>query len=407
MADEFIPISQLPAGQAINTASGTGNIDNFAIGGTSPQPVTSTLFTGPAAGLTGTAPSLTAEFALNIVYSQIVLTVDGSNRIAWDVGNAHCAIVTITADSVLQVPSNMEAGGKYDLTVIASNDAQLVFEGDNIYQFNIGSFPFFEDGKTILEFNSDGTNMACVSVNTGYAPFTSLEDSLPNTWYTTRKASAYTGTPTNITALNDFGSNTITATKSGTGNIVLTDNALNTVAGFDFGSANTNRIFSLGTVPIGSIMSGGNMSMMAMVKTSSMDNVARVIFGWINAFNTIYLGYDTSTTQIDGFLFTPGGGTEDVVGNASTIASGVTLLTWIKNSSGSSYLYANGVLIGTATQTHAPTGSAVTCWLGSANAGGLSPLQGSIGDFVIWNRALSTTERTNIEIELMSIYGVV
>lgn len=358
-------------------------------------------------GDNSTRIATTAFVAAATGFSQITLTVSGTNRIAWDLSLGKSAIVTITTDAVLEIPTNMEAGGTYDLTVISSNDAQITFEGSFIYQFNLGSFPFFIDGKTILYFNSDGVGMACVSVNTGYAPFTSLEDSSPNTWYTTRKASAYTGTPTNITALNDFGSNAITASKSGTGNIVLTTNALNTVAGFDFGSTNTNRIFSLGTVPIGSIMSGGNMSMMAMVKTSSVDNVARVIFGWINAFNTIYLGYNTSTIQIDGFLFTPGGGTEDVVGNASTIASGVTLLTWIKNSSGSSYLYANGVLIGTATQTHAPTGSAVTCWLGSANAGGLSPLQGSIGDFVIWNRALSTTERTNIEIELMSIYGVV
>lgn len=358
-------------------------------------------------GDNSTRIATTAFVAAATGFSQITLTVSGTNRIAWDLSLGKSAIVTITTDAVLEIPTNMEAGATYDLTVISSNDAQVTFEGNFIYQFNLGSFPFFIDGKTILYFNSDGVGMACVSVNTGYAPFTSLEDSSPNTWYTTRKASAYTGTPTNITAVNDFGSNAITASKIGTGNIVLTDNALNTVQGFDFGSGNTDRKFSLGTVPIASIMGSGNMTVMAMVKTSSVDNMERVIFGWVNNFNTVYMGYNTSTTVVDGFLFTPIGGAEILSSALAAIASSVVLLIWVKNATGNSYLYANGILIATTTQTHAPTGSATSMYIGALNAGGTSPMQGSIGDFVIWARALSDTERTNIELELMSIYGVV
>lgn len=373
MADEFIPISQLPAGQEISTESGIGTINNFIV---------------------------------NEVFNPITLTVDGSHRIAWDVNAARSAMVPISANAVLQVPTNMAAGGKYDLTVISSNNAQLTFEGSNIYQFNIGSFPFFINGKTILEFNSDGTGMACVGVNTGYAPFTPLEDSSPNTWYTTRKVSAYTGTPTNITAVNDFGSNAITASKSGTGNIVLTANAINTVDGFDFGSGNTNRDFDLGTPNASAFMNGGAMTMMAMVKASTVDNVARVLFSWSSAFKDFYLGYNTSTTQIDAFVFDNITGTGIVSGNSSTIGTSPTLLTWVKNPSGTSYLYSNGVQIGSATQIQSTTGTATQCQLGNFNAGGLFPMQGSIGDFVVWNRSLSDKERSNIEIELMSIYGV-
>lgn len=341
-------------------------------------------------------------------FTQVTLTVDGSNRIAWDLNLARSAIVTITADAVLQVPTNMTAGGTYDLTVLSSNNAQLTFEGDFIYQFNIGSFPFLINGKTILTFKSDGSGMACSSINTGYTALTALQDSAPSTWYTTRKASAYTGAPTNITAINDFGLNGFTATKIGTGNIVLTTNALNTVDGFDFGSTNTDRAFSLGTVGSAPFNTANNTSMMAVVKTSSVDNVLRIIFGWVGdgsfGSTNLYLGYNTSAPNVQGFIFTNTGGA--ITGTDSTIASGVTLITWVKNAAGTSYLYANGVLVASGTQTQSWGGTATSCYVGKMNAGGTSVMQGSFGDLAIWARALSDTERQKIELQLMSIYGV-
>jgi hypothetical protein len=370
MADEFIPISQLPSGQEISTASGTGVMNNFVV---------------------------------NEVFNTVTLTVDVNHRIAWDVNVARSAVLTITANAVLEVPTNMAAGGKYDLTITSSSNAQLTFEGNGIYVFNTGAYPTLVNGVSILTFESDGTKMYCTSINTGYAVIDPLTTSAPNTWYSTRYAGAYTGTPSNVTAIHDFGSNAISGSKVGTGNILLTTAALNAIDGFDFGSANTDRDFSLGTPNISTIMTSGDMTMLAVIKASTTDNVTRSIFSWENASNTLALSYNPSTNGVEGFSL-HGVANTTITGTLTTLASGVSIIMWIKKASGASLLYGNGVQIGSLTQSEVQSGGASVSSVGNFAEG--SPMRGSFGDLAIWSRILTNTEITNINAQMKAVYGV-
>lgn len=411
-----IPISQLPNSQPIKAASGAITY-NGVIGDVTPTAATFTTATiqnAPSAGTDGVnktyADSLIApggQVALLNVAQQFTkqhnfdiatLSVSG-NTITWNLDNAQVATVTISSNAFLQTPTNIQAGGKYTLFVTSSSSAQLIFSPD--YQFDLGSFPYLQDGKTILEFSSDdGVTMYLTSVNTGYETLTPIEDSLPGTWYAARKG--YTGTTSNVTAATDFGSNGITGTKTGTGNIIIT--ALNGVDGFDFGSTNTDRVFSLGTPNISAFMPGGVSTQMAVIKPSTTDNVTRSLFSFDNAFDNFYFAYNPSTNIFECWTFDNTIGGAIITGTVPNLGTSVTILTWVKNAAGNSYLYANSALVGTAVMLDSPDGPASVCEVGSFSSG--SPMRGIFGDLIVWGRALSDAEREACELELMSIYGV-
>jgi hypothetical protein len=76
----YIKISQLPSGQAISSAFGTITLDTAIIGSITPEPVTSSLFTGAGTGLTGTAASLTSGKATVLATARAIngVNFDGS-----------------------------------------------------------------------------------------------------------------------------------------------------------------------------------------------------------------------------------------------------------------------------------------------------------------------------------------
>lgn len=337
----------------------------------------------------------------SLLPQEAILVPNVDNNISWDVGNYPQAVTTIATNTLLKIPTGMQAGKTYNLRIISSNGAQLIFQGANIYRFNINGFPVLEDGESILEFYCNGTQMLGTIIDTGYEDFTPIADSAPNTWYAARKG--YTGAASNVTAATDFGSNGITGTKTGTGNIIIT--AVNGVDSFDFGSTNTDRVFSLGTPNISALMPGGVSTQMAVIKPSTTDNVTRSLFSFDNAFDNFYFAYNPSTNIFECWTFDNTVGGAIITGTVPSLGTSVTILTWVKNAAGNSYLYANSALVGTAVMLDSPDGAALVCEVGSFSSG--SPMRGVFGDLIVWGRALSDSEREACELELMSIYGVV
>lgn len=336
--------------------------------------------------------------------------IDGStlsvvdDRIDWDTDITKNANVTISSDTYLDAPSSLEAGGKYSIVITSSAGAQLIF--NPVYKFNITGYPVLVDGVTVLTFRSNGTNMYCTSVNTGYEDFSPIDDSNPNTWYAARLPASYSGSTSNVTGVNDFGSNVINATKQGTGNILITDNALNSQPAFDFGSANTDRSFTFGTPVVGSFMTGGAMTIMTVFEPSNTDDTKQVIFGWQTASDDFYLSYNPFTGEVEAYIFDNIGGGALITGSVPD-PEAVNIITWVKNTAGDSYLYCNGAQIANGAQTQTVQGSASECLFGSLSVGGLTAFSGNIGDLIIWASALDTATRQDCELELKSVYGVV
>lgn len=223
--------------------------------------------------------------------------------------------------------------------------------------------------------------------------------SAPATLYTPLFSGGYSGSASNVTQANDLGSNGINAAKAGTGNILLTQMS-NGVLGFDFGSANSNREFTMGTIPIASLISGNEFTIMAVVRATSAHTGS--IFGWENNFDTFYFDYNSTANSATGLLFDTTLST--VTGTTPTLLNKTNILTWTRDSSFVGKMFTNSVQIGTISQPESPDGTATACQIGRSPSDG--PFQGIIGTISFWKRVLPDAERLAIEAQLAQTFGI-
>lgn len=392
--DATIRDLKLYANWTLNGIGTTVNVDSFVINPTITNGATLT-----SNSLVPNLPQLwtqqhnPAPFALSVV----------SGKINWDLNDAQDATVPITSDTQLNRPTNIQDGGKYSLTIAASGGAQLTYEGYSNFLFSTPA-PVLANGINILEWKGIGTKMYFISITNDYATlYNALADSSPNTSFVAYYDNPYGGSSSNITSVVDFGSNALSNSKIGTGNILFDSS----IPAFDFGALNTDKAFNLGTPNLSSFIVGGEMTVMVVVIPATIDNVNRTLVGANTAFNNFYLGYNTQLGQIDGWIFS-GGGVHLITATGVIFQVGEPILiTWVKNASGDSFIYVNGVQAVNATQVANPTGSTLDAYFGKFNTGGLTPCEGSIGMLSIWTRSLETvTERPLIENQQMIIFGI-
>jgi len=328
--------------------------------------------------------------------------VDG--KISWDLDEAQFATVTISANTVLLPASNPQNGGRYKLIVVASAGADLTFGGDDFYLFNTGSSPIIENGKNKFIFDFDGENMISNTPLNGYASLNPIPALAPNSWF---NAKDYVGLPSNVTTVNDQGSNNIDGVKIGTGNINI--GSINGVDSFNFGATNTNKGFNTGLINVSNLMVAGGMTIIAAIKPNNAVNAFQSIFTYSNNFDLLLFSFNPSNGNVEGVIGQGGNG-YTLSGNSPSIAVGKpTVLSWVKNSLSNSFLYENKVQINPNGQTQ------IVNLVGTAAQSGIaftigSPyisLSGELGELLIFSSALSNLNRIAIEQWLMNKYSII
>jgi hypothetical protein len=330
-----------------------------------------------------------------------------NGKIAWDLNEAQFAKVTITSDTTLLPATNAQDGGRYRLIVTASGGAQLKFGGDDFYSFTSNSI-ITQDGIQKFLFDYNGMKMLGDIPANVYVSANPIPALAPASWY---NAKDYVGSPSNITTINDQGSNNFNGTKNGTGNIILSPS--NGIDGLDFGSANNNKTFSLGLIPVSDIMSDGDMTIIAVVKPGNAVNNSQMIFGYGTNFDNLLFSFNPSNGNVEGFLFkgigTPPIGSTVVNGVSASIAAGKsTVLSWEKNAAGDSYLRENKVQINIngQTQLQSLVGTATQSGIGGFSVGGYIPMSGILLELLIFPSILSNTDRESVEQWLMNKFSI-
>ena len=263
-----------------------------------------------------------------------------NNQISWDLDEAQFATVTISANASLLPASNPQNGGRYKLIVVASAGAQLTFGGDDFYLFNTGSSPVLQNGKNKFIFDFDGENMISNTPLNGYASLNPIPALAPNSWF---NAKDYIGLPSNVTTVNDQGSNNIDGVKIGTGNINI--GSINGVDSFNLGAANTNKGFDTGLINVSNLMVAGGMTIIAAIKPNNAVDAFQSIFTYSNNFDLLRFSFNPSNGNVEGVIGQGGNG-YTLSGNSPSIAVGKpTVLSWVKNSLSNSFLYENKVQI--------------------------------------------------------------
>ena len=95
-------------------------------------------------------------------FNQATLTADSANALAWNLSTQQVAIVTLTGNSQLDVPTNQQAGGVYTIVIKQDGTGGHTLDFDSIYKFPNGSAPTITttaNAVDIVSFVSDGSNM--------------------------------------------------------------------------------------------------------------------------------------------------------------------------------------------------------------------------------------------------------
>lgn len=93
-------------------------------------------------------------FTKQQTFTEVALT-EGAN-VSWNLDDAQCAVLTLTADAQLDNPTNMKAGGSYVLRVVTGGN-ELTF--DTAFVWEGGVAPAVNSGTCLLTFYSTGTSM--------------------------------------------------------------------------------------------------------------------------------------------------------------------------------------------------------------------------------------------------------
>ncbi len=89
-------------------------------------------------------------------------TLTDAASIAWNMSTEQNAQVTITANRVMDAPTNLKAGGKYALRVVQDGTGGRTLTYNAVYKFDNSILPLLDTtagASTILNFYSDGTNL--------------------------------------------------------------------------------------------------------------------------------------------------------------------------------------------------------------------------------------------------------
>ena len=157
----------MPTFPSISAAS-TANVDNGSDSISLARPdIKTTLdnvnsiistYNGKVIVVTDESQSFTAQQYFN----QATLTADSANALAWNLSTQQVAIVTLTGNSQLDVPTNQQAGGVYTVVVKQDGTGGHTLDFDSIYKFPDGSAPTITttaNAVDIVSFISDGSNM--------------------------------------------------------------------------------------------------------------------------------------------------------------------------------------------------------------------------------------------------------
>lgn len=91
-------------------------------------------------------------------------TLTDAANISWDLDGAQAAKVTLAGNRTLDNPTNMKAGGSYQLRVIQDATGGRTLAYGTAYKWPGGSAPVLSTGANdvdIISCISDGTNMYC------------------------------------------------------------------------------------------------------------------------------------------------------------------------------------------------------------------------------------------------------
>ena len=330
-----------------------------------------------------------------------------NNQISWDLDEAQFATVTISANANLFPASNPQNGGRYKLIVVASAGAQLTFGGDDFYLFNTGSSPVLQNGKNKFIFDFDGENMISNTPLNGYASLNPIPALAPNSWF---NAKDFVGLPSNVTTVNDQGSNNIDGVKIGTGNITI--GSINGVDSFNLGAANTDKGFNTGLINVSNLMTSGGMTIIAVIKpnfgSTNIITALQSIFTYSNNFDILRFSFHPITGDVEGVIGQGGNG-YTLSGNSPAIAVGKpTVLSWVKNSLSNSFLYENKVQINPNGQTQIVNlvGTATQSGIGFTTGSPYLSLSGELGELLIFSSTLSLSNKETIEQWLMNKYSI-
>ena len=198
----------------------------------------------------------------------------------------------------------------------------------------------------------------------------------PLAWY---KADESSGT-----TLTDATAGGHTATLTTTYNFVsgLSGNALQLTGGY-------------ASLPAGIVSGVSNFTIAAWVKADSLSNWARIFDFGTGATDYMFLTPDAGTTNALRFAITTsgGGGEQQLNGPALTTGTWYQLAVVLSGNTGT--LYVNGAAVATNTSmTLHPSslGSTTQNYLGKSQFSSDPAFKGTIDDFRIYNRALSSTE---------------
>jgi hypothetical protein len=331
-----------------------------------------------------------------------------NNQISWDLDEAQFATVTISANTVLLPASNPQNGGRYIIIVLARAGAQLTFGGDDFYLFNTGSSPVLQNGVNKFIFDFNGENMISNTPLSGYASLNPIPALAPNSWF---NAKAYIGLPSNVSTVNDQGSNNIDGVKIGTGNINI--GSINGVDSFNLGAANNNKGFNTGLINVSNLMTSGGMTIIAVIKpnfgSTNIITALQSIFTYSNNFDILRFSFHPITGDVEGVIGQGGNG-YTLSGNSPAIAVGKpTVLSWVKNSLSNSFLYENKVQINPNGQTQIVNlvGTATQSGIGFTTGSPYISLSGELGELLIFSSALSSLNRETIEQWLMNKYSII
>jgi len=107
-------------------------------------------------GVLGTA----AEWSKQQNFNEAAIT-SSSNSVAWNLDDAQCAVHTLTENTTIAAPTNMNAGGTYVLRVVqAAGVYTLAFNA--VFDWGEESAPAAPAASgdvAVFSFYSDGTNM--------------------------------------------------------------------------------------------------------------------------------------------------------------------------------------------------------------------------------------------------------
>jgi len=111
---------------------------------------------GDGGDITGEA----REWSTQQNFNEAAITSSG-NAVAWDADAAQCALHTLTENTTISAPSNLNAGGTYVLRVVqAAGVYSLAFNA--VFKWGAESAPVAPAANgdiIVLTFYSDGTNM--------------------------------------------------------------------------------------------------------------------------------------------------------------------------------------------------------------------------------------------------------